>query len=86
MTLTVADLRARLADLPPDMPVVLIKEDAGDTGSPLATAGTALYDASTDFTGDWYATPEQRSKSDDPDEYPEAPEGAAPAFFLWPAW
>lgn len=86
MTLTVADLQARLASLPPDMPVVLIKEDAGDTGSPLATAGTALCDASTDFTGDWYATPEQRAQVDDPDEYPKAPQSAVPALFLWPAW
>lgn len=81
---TVADLIAELSTLPSDMPVILATDAEGNGYSPLATVADALYVAGSPFSGEWYATPEQRAVAND-GEWDEAPAGAVPALFLWPA-
>lgn len=84
MSLTVADLIAKLATLPSGMPVVLATDAEGNGFSPLATIADALYEAGSPYSGQWYATAEQRAVAND-GEWDEAPKCAVPAVFLWPA-
>ena len=84
--MTLAELRAALdaLHLPDDTPVVLATDAEGNGYSPLHTAVDGMYEAHNAFTGQWYATDEQRAVAND-DEWDEAPPAAIPAIFLWPA-
>lgn len=84
MPMTVADLQAALASLPPDMPVVLAKDAEGNGHSPLAATDPSMYAADTTWSGEHYMTEDDRQAQDDPDEYNPAPDDAVPALFLWP--
>jgi len=79
--LTVADLRARLADLPGDLPVILVLDGEGNDFSPLIGAGSALYLAESASGGECYPAEESRLAHG----HAPAPAGAKPAYFLWPA-
>lgn len=84
--MTLADLRAQLAalDLPDDTPVILATDAEGQGFSPLHTVVDGMYEAHNNFTGQWYATAEQRAAAND-GEWDEAPDRATPAIFFWPA-
>jgi len=72
---TLADLRARLAELaelPGDTPVILAKDAEGNGYSPLGEAELAMYCAETDYSGEYYNTEDPR------------PDDAVLAVFLWP--
>lgn len=84
MTMTVADLRAQLAQFPDDVIVVLAKDGEGNGFSPLCEAIPAMYLAESTWSGEHYPTEEQRLAEDDPDDYDPAPDDAVPAVFLWP--
>lgn len=82
--MNVSDLRAALADLPDDMPVVMAKDAEGNGYSPLAKADdVAMYAATCTWAGDRYLTPQAHAEAD-PGEWDEAPESAVRALFLWP--
>lgn len=59
MPMTVAGLRAALADLPDDMPVVLAKDAEGNGYSPLSDADEAMYLADSTWSGEVYLTDKQ---------------------------
>lgn len=85
--MTLDGLRAELAKLdhlPGSTIVILAKDCEGNDYSPLASIGTAMYDADSTYSGDLYLTDEDRDAMEEPDEYDEAPESAVPAVFLWP--
>ncbi|RNG12978.1 hypothetical protein [Streptomyces botrytidirepellens] len=71
--MTLADLRARLAELPGDTLVVLARDAEGNDYSPLDDADFAMYRAETGYSGERYRIPE------DP-----RPDDAVLAVFLWP--
>lgn len=58
MAMTVTELRAVLADLPDDMPVVMASDAEGNSFSPLEDADQAMYVADSTWSGDVYNTPE----------------------------
>lgn len=57
--------------LPDHTPIILQKDAEGNSYSPLVGAEEGRYEAETTYSGQGY-----------PVDY--APEGAAPAVFLWP--
>ena len=83
--MTLAELRAQLdaLNLPDDTPVILATDAEGNGFSPLRTVIDGMYEAHNDYTGQWYATAEQRAVAND-DEWDEAPARAVSAVFLWP--
>lgn len=56
--MTVADLRAALADLPDDHLVILAKDSEGNQFGPLSEEGVGVgaYHATTTWYGDFWAT------------------------------
>jgi len=83
--MTLAELRQQLAalNLPGDTTVVLATDAEGNGFSPLHTAVNGMYEAHNAYTGQWYATNDQRAAAND-DDWDEAPPSAVPAVFLWP--
>lgn len=83
--MTRAELRAQLdaLNLPGDTTVVLATDVEGNGFSPLRTVVDGMYEAHNAYTGQWYATAEQRAVAND-GEWDEAPASAAVAIFLWP--
>ena len=73
--MTIADLRAAIADLPDDMLVVTAKDREGNHFSPLADVGTGVYEPTTTWYGDFISVDD-----DEPIAAIEPPN----ALCLWP--
>lgn len=71
--MNIGRLRALIAGMPDDMPVVVAKDGEGNDFSPLATTEEAFYEAQTTWYGD-YIHPSDAS------DYPDA----VKALILWP--
>jgi hypothetical protein len=78
MSMTVAQLRAQLADLPDDMPVVMAADAEGNSHSPLECAEQAMYVAETTWSGDVYCTNEELAQKMAEPNSPWTADDAAP--------
>jgi len=87
--LTVGELREFLSTLPDDMPVVMSSDSEGNRHSPLGTAMQEMYEATSTWSGDTYATPAQSAweraqpNSDWTDE-DDAPDETVQVLSLYP--
>lgn len=81
--MTVGELRQELTDIPDDAPVVLARSVDGTECSPLHVAAAALYAPDSEYSGEFYPTPEMASLV--PFGQGPAPENAVVALTLWPA-
>lgn len=89
MAMTVSDLRAALAHLPDDMPVVMASDAEGNDHSPLDDAAQAMYMAENAWSGEVYVTPEDLvTLTSNPEsgwsEDDAAPDGAVRVLLLGP--
>ncbi|TXH09297.1 MAG: hypothetical protein E6R04_08530 [Spirochaetes bacterium] len=81
MPITAGELKAQLKDVPDDTLIVMSKDAAGNSYSPLARVFSAAYVAETTWSGDVYSL----DTDDEDDEWGYAPpEDKVPAVILVP--
>lgn len=76
---TVGELKAWLANLPDQLPIILSKDAEGNDFSPLCDRNQGWYIPTSPWSGESWAADDD---ADDEDCIP--PDDALPALFLWP--
>lgn len=87
--MTVKELKAKLANLPDGIPVVMSKDGEGNDFSPLSTVEAGMFRAETTWSGEvrmpaGALTDEARERGYSEEDVGKEEDGFVPAVVLWP--